>query len=121
MRRSLSRGQRAFRHSLYSIAIYFIAYQLIFKHLPEWVGMVWVLNMIVGYQVIDSLFKRMGSSTLFEAYTFFGCVRFLAMATAWPLSAPMLRKKVEIYEKHRQDALALSTAYAQSDNEDASP
>lgn len=83
--------------------------------------MVWVLNMIVGYQIIDGLFKRMGSTTIYEAYTFFGCVRFLAMATAWPISAPILRKKVHLHEKNRHEALLLSKAYGQTDSEDSTP
>ena len=69
--------------------------------------MVFVINMIWGCQTIDALFKRMGSNTLFESYTFFGCFRFLAMASAWPIAAPLLRKKVDAYEAFKREAVSM--------------
>lgn len=108
MRSSLSRRQRVLRHSAFSIILYFIVGQLIFKRLPQWAGLIFVLNMITGCQIMDSFFKKMGTSVLFEAYTFVGCAKFLVMACAWPISALILRSQVEMYEKNRQQGMALA-------------
>lgn len=98
MARHISKTERVVRHTVFCILIYMLAHLLVFQFLPSWIGFVFVMNMAWGSQQIDAVFKKMGTSTLLEAYTFLGSVKFLAMALAWPLVLPLLKEKSKIYQ-----------------------
>ena len=102
--RKLSKIQRMFRQMGFSMVIYMGVQLLVLQHFPGWVTWLFVFNMAWGYQQIDDVFKKMGTSTLHEAYTFTGCLRFLTMVMAWPLVMPSLKEKAASYQASVDEA-----------------